>query len=323
MMNTEVLRMDSRLLYDGPLFDAHSHAADESALKLMVEVGSSFGVEKALLILHVAQVARYREMYPDRFVFAKFFLGTSLSSQDFSTIRQEVMSMGEQGYSVAKMHFAPFWRDRVPEGGEPIPPVHDDKFDSFFNLLSDSEIPVVIHISDPDTYYATKYANTKVYGSKDTHIREFEKRLSKNQQLRFQAAHFGAQPEVPRLVNLGRMFDAYLNLYVDTGSARWMARELGRDPKIATAFVTRYSRRILFGTDCVARTLERDYYEGRFLTERLLWESNVREEPLPFVDADTAESGGTFINGLSLPRRVLKRLYWENAMDLYGGIRED
>lgn len=308
--------------YDGPLFDAHSHAADEAALKLMVETGSKFGVERALLILHTAQAARFREMYPGRFVFAKFFLNTSLCADDFTGVKQEVLAMREQGYSVAKTHFAPFWRDRIPEGGKPIPPVQDDGFSSFFDLLSDLKIPVVIHISDPDTYYATKYSNSQVYGTKDSHIAEFEKRLSKNQQLRFQAAHFGAQPELPRLENLGRMFDTHPNLCVDTGSARWMARELGKNVKKARAFVTRYSRRILFGTDCVARTLERDYYEGRFLTERLLWESDVRGVPLPFVDEDTKNSGGTFINGLSLSPAVLKRIYWENALALYESLPE-
>jgi predicted TIM-barrel fold metal-dependent hydrolase len=303
--------------YDGPLFDAHSHAADEAALRLMVEIGSKFGVEKSLLILHTAELAPFREMYPGRFVFARFFLNTSMGADNFSQVRQEVVSLRDQGYSLAKTHFAPFWRDRIPEGGKPIPPVQDDTYDSFFDLLSDLEIPVVIHISDPDTYYATKYSNSQIYGTKESHISEFEKRLSKNQQLRFQAAHFGAQPEQPRLENLGRMFDTYPNLYVDTGSARWMARELGKNVKKAKAFVTRYSRRILFGTDCVARTLERDYYEGRFLAERLLWESNVRGVPLPFVDEDTKNSGGTFINGLSLPQAVLKRIYWENALALY------
>jgi predicted TIM-barrel fold metal-dependent hydrolase len=306
------------LRYDGPLFDAHSHAADELALKLMVDIGSRFGVERSLLILHTAQAARFREMYPGRFVFAKFFLSTSLCAEDSSTMKQEVSTMIEQGYSVAKTHFAPFWRERIQEEGMAIPPVQDETFDPFFNLLSDLGIPVVIHISDPDTYYATKYSNRQVYGTKEDHIAEFEKRLSKSRQVTFQTAHFGAQPELSRLDNLGRMFDTYSNLFVDTGSARWMARELGRNPRRAKAFVSRYSRRILFGTDCVARTLEREYYEGRFLTERLLCESDVRGVPLPFVDEDTKNSGGTFINGLSLSQSVLKRIYWENALALYG-----
>lgn len=309
--------METDFRYDGPLFDAHSHAADEAALKLMVEIGSRFGVERALLILHNAQAARYRELYPGRFVFAKFFLSTSLWTDDFATIRNDVVSMREQGYSVAKTHFAPFWRDRLPEGASGLPSVQDNKFDSFFNLLSNLKIPVVIHIADPDTYYATKYADSTIYGTKENHISEFEGRLSKNPQVVFQTAHFAAQPELHRLENLGRMFDAHPNLYVDTGSARWMVRELGRDPKKARAFVTRYSRRILFGTDCVARTYESDYYEGRYISERLLWESNVRGVPLPFTDSDTANSGGTFINGLSLPKNVLKRIYWENALALH------
>jgi len=39
---------------------------------------------------------------------------------------------------------------------------------------------------------------------------------------------------------------------------------------------------------------------------------------LPFADTDTENTGGTFINGLSLPKKVLSRLYWDNAQALYG-----
>jgi hypothetical protein len=49
----------------------------------------------------------------------------------------------------------------------------------------------------------------------------------------------------------------------------------------------------------------------------MLLETNVVNEPLPFIDADTAEIGGTFINGLSLPEEVLKKIYWDNAMQRY------
>ncbi len=304
-------------VYDGPIFDAHSHAADEIALRLMVEIAAQYGVERRLLILHNAKPAAFEEKYPGCLVFAKFLMVSNLLSLEPGKLRAEIDSMAVDGYSVAKMHFAPLWIDRLPE--QPLlSPVNDERLDTLFGVLEELKIPVLINVADPDTYYATRYANAERYGTKDKHISEFEDRLSRNSSLPFQVAHFGAQPEPERLANLGRMFSRYSNLHVDTGSARWMVRELGRDPGRARRFIIRYSDRILFGTDCVARTLERSYYDGRYSSERLLWETKVRDIPLPFTDTDTENTGGTFISGLSLPKKVLSRLYWDNAESLYG-----
>jgi hypothetical protein len=96
-----------------------------------------------------------------------------------------------------------------------------------------------------------------------------------------------------------------------------MVRELCKDPERAREFFIRYSDRIHFGTDCVAFNPDWSYYEGRHRSLRLLFESDIRNEPLPFADADTADTGGTFINGLELPRDVLERIYWQNAMSFY------
>ena len=92
-----------------------------------------------------------------------------------------------------------------------------------------------------------------------------------------------------------------------------MSRELSKDPQKAREFIIKYSDRMHFGTDCVGYTLERSYYEGRYLALRLLFETDVRNVPLPFPDADTVNTGGTYINGLNLPESVLKKIYWENA----------
>ena len=61
----------------------------------------------------------------------------------------------------------------------------------------------------------------------------------------------------------------------------------------------------------------RDYFAARYHAQRLLWETKARGKPLPFEDADTKDSGGTFINGLNLPLSVLRKLYWENAIRIY------
>ena len=97
-----------------------------------------------------------------------------------------------------------------------------------------------------------------------------------------------------------------------------MARELSKDVRKAREFLMKYSDRILFGTDLSANRGNLEYFGARYLAQRYLWETNVQSEPLPFEDADTKDSGGTFINGLDLPLSTLQKLYWENAIRIYG-----
>ena len=96
-----------------------------------------------------------------------------------------------------------------------------------------------------------------------------------------------------------------------------MARELSKDTEKAREFMLRCSDRVLFGTDVSSSEKDRDYFSGRYVAQRILWETSERDTPLPFPDADTKDTGGTLINGLNLPQAVLKKLYWENAKRLY------
>jgi predicted TIM-barrel fold metal-dependent hydrolase len=107
------------------------------------------------------------------------------------------------------------------------------------------------------------------------------------------------------------------NIVVDTASSRWMARELSKSIKKARRFITKYSDRIIFGTDISSSKAEHDYFSGRYIAQRILWDTGERNIPLPFPDADTEDIGGTFINGLDLPLSVLEKLYWENANRFY------
>jgi hypothetical protein len=311
-----VLALKIDFSYNGPIFDAHSHVVDEQALDLLVKIGESYGVKKSLLIMHGPSPDIYEELYPGRFIYAKYFYGWSLFSCDIYEVLPEIESLKDEGYSIAKTHFAPIWVDRMKESGI-LPTIDNECFDPFFDALSECDIPTLVHVSDPDTYYIIRYNNREHYGTKEEHIAQFERRLARTPNLQFQVAHFCAQPEPHRLSNLSRLFDTYPNFVVDTGSARWMARELSKNPDQSRNFLIKYADRILFGTDCVARPKDADYYTGRHLALKLLFETDVVNFPLPFIDADTADTGGTFINGLDLPEHVLQKIYWKNAITRY------
>ena len=116
-----------------------------------------------------------------------------------------ILKLRDEGYSLAKAWFGPRWRDwyNVPNDFR----INDPRLEPIFQELEDKEIPFLLHVSDPDTYYASQYRDSERYGTKDGHLGELENILSRHPKLRLQIPHFGAQPEITRLSNLTRWMD--------------------------------------------------------------------------------------------------------------------
>jgi len=315
--------------YSGPIFDAHTHIWNTSFLDKTLEELNHLGIKAQLVIAHLKETRDIANQLPGQFVFAKYLSTRDIVAFRINSVVQEIKKMRDEGFTLAKMWAAPGWRNYMQNLTSPFA-ITDPRLDPIFSTLEAEGYPLLFHVADPDTYYATTYANSAIYGTKEEHLNQLEKLIEKYSDLTFQLAHFGAQPEIHRLPHLAKWFDQYPNIVVDTASSRWMARELSKDPKKARQFLIRYSKRILFGTDA---TLNRSPdepnkrqstgnqlspYNRRFLAQRILWETKARHVPLPFPDPDTEAHGGTFINGLNLPKRVLAGLYWRNAQRLYG-----
>jgi len=303
--------------YTGPIFDAHTHIRSIEDTSKMISIEDDYGVSKQIGIVHDEDgFQQAKERYPGRFVYAKYLSLSDISQYNVEPVLNEISKLLDQGFSIAKSWFGPRWRDYI----ENVPKdfrINHPKLDPIYDALEDSDIPLIIHIGDPDTYYASQYRDSEKYGLKDDHIQELEDVLSRHRKLRVQVPHLGAQPDIHRLPNLSRWLDEYPNVVLDTASSRWMARELSKDVKKAREFMLKYSDRVLFGTDIFGGRGDHDYYAGRYLAQRILWETCERDTPLPIPDADTVDTGGTFINGLDLPLGVLRKLYWENANRLY------
>ena len=302
--------------YRGPIFDAHTHIGAIDDISKMIAIEDDYGVSAQIGIVHNEEgFQAAKELYPDRFVFAKYLSLTDIARYNVEPVLGEVSRLRDQGYSLAKTWFGPRWRDYrdVPKDFR----INHPRLEPIFQALEDGGIPLIIHMGDPDTYYATQYRDTERYGTKEEHLSQLEEVLSRHPKLRFQVPHLGSQPEIHRLPNLSRWLDEYPNMVVDTASSRWMARELSKDMGKAREFMLRYQDRVLFGTDVSSSRCDRDYFSGRYVAQRILWETGELGTPLPFPDADTEDIGGTFINGLDLPLPVLRKLYWENAHRIY------
>ncbi|UCD44815.1 MAG: amidohydrolase family protein [Candidatus Bathyarchaeota archaeon] len=306
--------------YTGPIFDAHTHIRSIETTSKMIAIEDEHGVSKQIGIVHDEEgFKKTKEQYPSRFVFAKYLSLSDIAQYNVEPVLDEISELLDQGYSMAKTWFGPRWRDFIENVPRDFRINHPNLY-PIYEALEDNDIPLIIHVSDPDTYYLSQYRDSEKYGFKDDHLRELENVLSRYNKLRVQIPHLGAQPEIHRLSHLSGWLDKYPNVVLDTASSRWMARELSKDTKKAREFMITYSDRVLFGTDVFGGRGEREYYSGRYLAQRILWETDERNTPLPIPDADTVKTGGTFINGLDLPLDVLRKLYWENADRIYSAL---
>jgi len=303
--------------YKGPIFDAHTHIGEPDTLAKMIEIEEEFGITAQIAIVHTKEgFEAARDRYPERFVFAKYLSLTDIAHYNVDSVIDDIGRTKDEGYTLAKSWFGPRWKDyieNVPTGFR----IDSPKLDPIFQALEDNQLPLLIHVADPDTYFVLHYQDASKYGTKDENLAQLENVLERHPNVAFQIPHFGAQPEIHRLPNLARWLDKFPNIVLDTASSRWMARELSKDPETARKFLVQYADRILFGTDLSTNRGDHAYYGGRYDAQRILWETNSRNIPLPFEDADTKDSGGTFVNGLDLPLKVLRKLYWENATQLY------
>jgi predicted TIM-barrel fold metal-dependent hydrolase len=124
----------------------------------------------------------------------------------------------------------------------------------------------------------------------------------------------GGHPE--DLGHLGRLLDRYPNLSLDTSATRWMVRELGRQPHAVRAFFSRYTGRLLFGTDqVVLDEPDAERYTVRYWIHQMFWETDLVCE-LPIDDPDAAPA--PMLRGVNLPAEVLRQVYWENALRWLG-----
>lgn len=188
-------------------------------------------------------------------------------------------------------------------------------------------VPVLIHQSDPIGYFEPvtpdnehydtmlkypdwSFADRKRFPRKAELIRRRDRLVARHRNVTFILPHVANYPE--DLTYVSRLLDENRNVYIDF-SARM--DELGRQPYSARRFMIRHQDRILFGSDMpVSAAMYRCYF--RFLETYDEW----------FAPPDY---DGTFgrvrwrICGLGLPRGVLRRIYYQNALRVIPGLRGD
>jgi predicted TIM-barrel fold metal-dependent hydrolase len=106
------------------------------------------------------------------------------------------------------------------------------------------------------------------------------------------------------LAQLGQLLDRLPNVYTEIGA---VVEEIGRQPRFARQWFTKYQDRVLFGKDTWNPTEYGTYFR-------------ILETADEYFDHDRKHHGLWKVYGLDLPEEVLKKLYYKNALRILPGV---
>lgn len=196
--------------------------------------------------------------------------------------------------------------------------IDDPRLDLIWKKAGELKIPVIIHTADPKPFWSPmddknerwlelathpnrRRSNTEA-APWDTLISEQHRMFKKHPNTTFIAAHFGWYPN--DLPKLGQLLDEMPNILVEFGA---VIAELGRQPRMAKQFFTKYQDRILFGKDSWVPEEYATYF-------RVL---ETEDEYFPYHRKYHAFWA---MYGIGLPDAILKKIYYKNALRIIPNI---
>jgi predicted TIM-barrel fold metal-dependent hydrolase len=191
--------------------------------------------------------------------------------------------------------------------------IDDPRIDPVWSKCGDLGIPVLIHAADPKQFWQPidknneRWLELKLHPGRrhdtdsikwETVIAQQHNIFKKHPKTKFINAHLGWYGS--DLKKLGGLMDQFPNMYTEIGA---VIAELGRQPRAAKAFLTKYQDRVLFGKDSWVP----EEYETYF---RVL---ETEDEYFPYHKRYHAFWR---MYGIGLPDDILKKIYYKNAMTL-------
>ncbi len=296
--------------------DVHTHVVAQSPEEVSewVKTMNEVGIETSV-VLTVATgtdfdklVELYLTPYPGRFLLFCGMDTTNIDKPDYPTraVAELVRCYKKGARGVGE------WTDKglgytADSTLAPRKRLHPDeeRLDPFWEKCAELKMPVNIHIADhpsswspPDIYQerTPDFQHFNQYGRDGLSYEELltvrNRMLAKHPKTTFIACHLANEGN--DLGRLGKLLDMYPNLYLDISGRDY---EIGRTPRAALKFFTKYTSRILFGTDMGRETSMYQAWwrllesEDEFMIGRMWWR----------------------YYGLALPAPVLKALYYGNA----------
>ncbi len=203
----------------------------------------------------------------------------------------------------------------------------DPLFEPIYRDIAAHHKTLIAHLADPDfawgfqgpnapisTYYAAhpqwNMARKAGAPQKEIILQARDRVLAMNPDLRVVGAHLGSMEG--QLDDLASRLELYPNFAVDTAAR---VRRLVFQPREKVrAFILKYQDRILYGTDLYFCSGTTDQ------TASQTWSNQYDLDWRYFATDDSFEYQGHRVEGLNLPRSVLKKLYHDNAVYWIRGI---
>lgn len=308
-----------------PFIDVHNHqwtmpiqnldklVAEMDSLNMQVMVNLS-GFRGKFLEWSLDNV---KENYPKRFI---VFMNINFENLDDAGWPNETLEMMEnavkQGANGLKVYKGLGLTD-VDNEGKRIA-VNDPRLDPIWAKCGELGIPVLIHSGEPNSFWKPKdkynerwlelkqepgrYRDPAKVPSFEEIMAEQHSVFRKHPNTKFIDAHLGWFGN--DLERLGKLFDEMPNVYTELGA---VLAELGRQPKAARTFMIKYQDRIMFGKD----TYKMEEYYTYF---------RVLETGDEYFDYYRKRHAHWKMYGLELPDSVLKKVYYQNALQVIPGI---
>ena len=257
-----------------------------------------------------------KRQYPDRFIlFSNIDFGDIDDPQwpaRTSAQLERDVKQGAKGLKIYKS-LGMFSKDKK---GNRIH-IDDPRIDPVWEKCGALGIPVLIHAADPKPFWQPidknneRWLELKLHPGRrhdtdpvkwETLIEEQHAMFRKHPKTKFINAHLGWYGNDLR--KLGQLMDELPNMYTEIGA---VIAELGRQPRAAKAFLTKYQDRVLFGKDSWVP----EEYETYF---RVL---ETEDEYFPYHKRYHAFWK---MYGIGLPDEILKKIYYKNALAILPGM---
>ncbi|MCZ6851158.1 MAG: amidohydrolase family protein [Planctomycetota bacterium] len=326
------------------IIDVHTHINGPASAGIYRRAADLYGVRLVYSMTHLEQVEQVREVLGSavRFIAVPNFTGDDRRHHHGPGYIERIEKFHALGARIVKFWAAPRGIDYGREVGDPnLLRLDAPHRLEAMRVAHDLGMIFMVHVADPDTWFAAKYADASLYGTKAQQYEPLEELLDRFSQP-WIAAHMGGWPE--NLDFLSGLLQRHDNLYLDTSAAKWMLRELSRHtPEDLAAFLTRFNGRILFGSDILTsdehlargetqrEVLARagspeeafDLYASRYWALRSLFETDYHG-PSPIADPDLAmtqpdrysEMDAPVLAGKALADDLLRSLYHDAAHEL-------
>ena len=323
--STLVVPGDSIFKAKFPFIDVHGHQyrmptqdlapvvadMDKLNMGIMVNLSGRTGDE---LVQSVKNIA---DNFPGRFVvFANIdFEGAGSegwTEKKVAQLEQDVKN-GAKGLKVYKSLGL---RNKDEQGNRLA--INDKRLDPIWAKCGELGIPVLIHSADPKSFWDEFDGDNERWLELKTHPRrkrddtnpapfqqimdEQYNIIKKHPKTTFISAHMSWLAN--DLGKLGKLLDQMPNMNVGIGA---IIAELGRQPRFAKAFITKYQDRVLFGKD--------SWVPEEFPTYFRVLES--ADEYFPYHKKYHAYWA---MYGLDLDDEVLKKVYYKNALRIVPGL---